>query len=220
MDENEIIEEKTEIEDQQTEENVNPEKQTKIKRLKEKLKETDKKNSSVWQAVKYFLCAASAGLIQFVTFTILSTVFDKTGVTASMGKMWFFGEMDKSLFTATTIALGLSIIWNFTLNRKFTFKAANNVPLAMGLAFLFYVPFYPFQTWYVGAVTGAIRDAIGQPEATWPSIIAEGTVMLINGILEFCWQKFVVFRMPKGKDVMPEEENAEEEIVEENKIED
>ena len=223
MEEIEKVEESTEVQDVEITEEAAEEQvdvSTKKKSFKEKLKETDKKNSSVWQAVKYFLCAASAGLIQFVTFTILSTVFDKTGVTASMGKMWFFGEMDKSLFTATTIALGLSIIWNFTLNRKFTFKAANNVPLAMGLAFLFYVPFYPFQTWYVGAVTGAIRDAIGQPEATWPSIIAEGTVMLINGILEFCWQKFVVFRMPKGKDVMPEEENAEEEIVEENKIED
>ena len=210
MKENEKLEELTEVQDVEEVVEEQPKKTAKLKVLKEKIKETDQKNSSVWQAVKYFLCAASAGLIQFVTFTILSTVFDKTGVTASMGKMWFFGDMDKSLFMATTIALGLSVLWNFTLNRKFTFKAANNVPLAMGLAFLFYVPFYPFQTWYVGAVTGAIRDAIGQPEATWPSIIAEGTVMLINGILEFCWQKFVVFRMPKGKDVMPEEENAEE----------
>lgn len=210
MEENEKLEELTEVQDAEEVVEEQPEKTSKLKVLKEKIKETDQKNSSVWQAVKYFLCAASAGLIQFVTFTILSTVFDKTGVTASMGKMWFFGDMDKSLFMATTIALGLSVLWNFTLNRKFTFKAANNVPLAMGLAFLFYVPFYPFQTWYVGTVTGAIRDAIGQPDATWPSIIAEGTVMLINGILEFCWQKFIVFRMPKGKDVMPEEENAEE----------
>lgn len=209
--ENQDIETSEQVVEQQLEET------SKKKSFKEKLKETDKKNSSVWQAIKYFLCAASAGVIQFVTFTILSTIFDKTGVTASLGKMWFFGEMDKSLFAATTIALGLSIIWNFTLNRKFTFKAANNVPLAMGLAFLFYVPFYPFQTWYVGTVTGAIRDAIGQPEATWPSIIAEGTVMLINGILEFCWQKFVVFRMPKGKDIIPGEENLEEESKEVNK---
>ncbi len=140
MEENEKLEELTEVQDAEANEEVveeQPEKTSKLKVLKEKIKETDQKNSSVWQAVKYFLCAASAGLIQFVTFTILSTVFDKTGVTASMGKMWFFGEMDKSLFMATTIALGLSVLWNFTLNRKFTFKAANNVPLAMGLAFLF-----------------------------------------------------------------------------------
>ena len=198
------------------EEQTESQEEPKKKSFKEKLKETDKKNGGVWQAIKYFLCAASAGVIQFVTFTILSTVFDKTGVTASMGKMWFFGDMDKSLFMATTIALALSIIWNFTLNRKFTFKAANNVPLAMALAFLFYVPFYPFQTWYVGAVTGAIRDSIGQQNATWPSIIAEGTVMLINGILEFCWQKFVVFRKPKkteqAEEAPADEISAEEQV--------
>lgn len=229
MDENEIIEEKTEIEEQQSEEIVNPEEQPAKKSLKQKLKETDEKNGSVWQAIKYFLCAASAGLIQFVTFTIMKTAFDKTGVTTSMGTMWFFSEINKTTFIATTIALGLSVLWNFTLNRKFTFKAANNVPIAMFLAFLFYVPFYPFQTWYVGTIENAINESVGY-EASWGAIIAEGTVMLMNGILEFLWQKFVVFRNPKK----PEEENQEdataedtveeektvEEIVEENKIED
>ncbi len=140
MDENKIIEESSEIQDEDKETTTSEEKPVK-KSLKQKLKETDQKNGSVWQAIKYFLCAASAGLIQFVTFTILKTAFDKTGVTQSMGTMWFFSDINKTTFIATTIALGLSVLWNFTLNRKFTFKAANNVPLAMSLAFLFYVPF-------------------------------------------------------------------------------
>ena len=226
MEENDIIEESSEIkEDEQTE--TTPEEQPVKKSFKERLKETDKKNGSVWQAIKYFLCAASAGLIQFVTFTIMKTAFDKTGVTESMGTMWFFQDINKTTFIATTIALALSVLWNFTLNRKFTFKAANNVPLAMGLAFLFYVPFYPFQTWYVGAVENAINNSVGY-EASWGAIIAEGTVMLINGILEFCWQKFVVFRK-SGKteektEETPVEQTSEEpqeteEIVEENKTE-
>lgn len=58
----------------------------------------------------------------------------------------------------------------------------------MALAFLFYVPFYPFQTWYVHTVS----TALGGKE--WASLIAEATVMLINGVLEFCWQKFVIYR--------------------------
>ena len=54
--------------------------------------------------------------------------------------------MDLVTFISTTVALCASILWNFTFNRKFTFKDAGNVPKAMLLAFLFYVPFYPFQT--------------------------------------------------------------------------
>ena len=211
----EELEQKEEI---TVEEQAESQEDPKKKSFKEKLKETDKKNGSVWQAIKYFLCAASAGLIQFVTFTIMKTAFDKTGVTADMGTMWFFQDINKTTFIATTIALALSVLWNFTLNRKFTFKAANNVPIAMALAFLFYVPFYPFQTWYVGAVENAINNSVGY-EASWGAIIAEGTVMLINGILEFCWQKFVVFRKPKKATEQTEGTSAEEAPVEEVKEE-
>ena len=173
------------------------EQQPQKKSLKEKIKETDQRNSSVWQAVKFIIFSVSAGVIQFVTFTLLKLIFDKTGTTESWGTMWFFQEMPKSTFTATTIALALSVIWNFTLNRKITFKASSNVPLSMALAFLFYVPFYPFQTWYVGAVENALISK--SVDATLAGIIGEFTVMGINFGLEFLWQKFVVFRKPKHK---------------------
>lgn len=58
----------------------------------------------------------------------------------------------------------------------------------MALAFLFYVPFYPFQTWYVHAVSSSLGGGEGA------KLLAEATVMLINGVLEFCWQKFVIYR--------------------------
>ena len=173
------------------------EQQPQKKSLKEKIKETDQRNSSVWQAVKFIIFSVSAGVIQFVTFTLLKLIFDKTGIPESWGTMWFFQEMPKSTFTATTIALALSVIWNFTLNRKITFKASSNVPLSMALAFLFYVPFYPFQTWYVGAVENALISK--SVDATLAGIIGEFTVMGINFGLEFLWQKFVVFRKPKKK---------------------
>lgn len=198
------------------------EQQPQKKSLKEKIKETDQRNSSVWQAVKFIIFSVSAGVIQFVTFTLLKLIFDKTGITESWGTMWFFQEMPKSTFTATTIALALSVIWNFTLNRKITFKASSNVPLSMALAFLFYVPFYPFQTWYVGAVENALIAK--EVDATLAGIIGEFTVMGINFGLEFLWQKFVVFRKPKKKDETEEdttetaqevqEEEAESETIE------
>lgn len=141
----------------------------------------------VWRAVKYTLFAISAGVIQIVSSLALKAILD-TFMDESQ-TMMFIHEMAISSFIAETVGLALSIIWNFTFNRKFTFKAANNVPIAMLLAFLFYVPFYPFQTWYIAVVESKLVK-IG----FWGFVIAQGTVMIINFVLEFLWQQFVVFR--------------------------
>ena len=152
------------------------------------------------QFIKYALCAASAGIIQIVLFSILQAVIPSNGKTIH----FIVEDMDLVTFIATTVALCASILWNFTFNRKFTFKDAGNVPKAMILAFLFYVPFYPFQTWYVHTIKSLLVEAIGTDGA---GIIAEGTVMIINFALEFMWQKFVVFRKPKDKKENKTEEN-------------
>lgn len=149
------------------------------------------KRQGVMQFIKYALCAASAGIIQLVVFTILHNVIPDDGKYIN-----FFKETEVNVFVATTVALCASILWNFTLNRKFTFKDASNVPKAMALAFLFYVPFYPFQTWYVCTIEPLLSAKIN---ASLAGIIAEGSVMVINFALEFVWQKFVVFRKPKAK---------------------
>ena len=129
--------------------------------------------------------------------------------------MWFFQDgYLKTTFIATTVALVLSILWNFTLNRKFTFKAANNLPLAMVLAFCFYIPFYPFQTWYVGTIEQELFKYTAT-DAVWPGLIAEGTVMIINFCLEFLCHKFVVFRKPKIKVEDNSVNENTEEILEE-----
>lgn len=158
------------------------------------------KRQGVMQFIKYALCAASAGIIQLVLFTILDNVIksDKT-------IHFIVEDMKLGTFIATTVALCASILWNFTFNRKFTFKDASNVPKSMVLAFLFYVPFYPFQTWYVFTIKELLIPHIG---ASWAGIIAEATVMIINFALEFMWQKFVVFRKPKAQKVA-DGENAD-----------
>ena len=158
------------------------------------------KRKGVMQFIKYALCAASAGIIQIVLFSILQAVIPSNGKTIH----FIVEDMDLVTFIATTVALCASILWNFTFNRKFTFKDAGNVPKAMILAFLFYVPFYPFQTWYVHTIKSLLVEAIGTDGA---GIIAEGTVMIINFALEFMWQKFVVFRKPKDKQENKTEEN-------------
>ncbi len=154
------------------------------------------------RAVKYTLFAISAGVIQIVSSlalkAILGTFMDESRT------MVFINEIAVSSFIAETVGLALSVIWNFTFNRKFTFKAANNVPVAMLLAFLFYVPFYPFQTWYIAAVEGKLAD-IG----FWGFVIAQGTVMIINFVLEFMWQQFVVFRGKVDTNALARKEAAQ-----------
>ena len=146
------------------------------------------KDSELWRAIKFTLFSISAGAIQAISslllkLVILDRIFDPNAT------LTFIIEQPTSTFIADTVGLALSVIWNFTFNRKFTFKAASNVPVAMALAFLFYVPFYPFQIWYVAMVEQGLSSIGG-----WGYVIGLGTCMLINFVLEFLWKKFVVFR--------------------------
>jgi putative flippase GtrA len=74
-------------------------------------------------------------------------------------------------------------VWNFTLNRKYTFKSAANVPVAMMKLFGFYLVFTPLSTWL-----GHLAETIGINE-----YIILGVTMLSNFILEFLFCKFVVY---------------------------
>ena len=143
------------------------------------------KNKELLRTIKYTLFMISAGVIQFVSSTVIKLILD---AVVAESKIFFITEFILSTFIADTVGLFLSIIWNFTFNRKYTFKSANNVPIAMTLALLFYVPFYPFQIWYVDMVE--VQANIG----IWGYLIGLVTCMIINGVLEFLWQRFVIYR--------------------------
>ena len=145
------------------------------------------KNKELLRTLKYALVAASAGIIQFVSSIVLKLILDQTGLKDH--SMFFIKEFLTTTFISDTVGLALSILWNFTFNRKYTFKAANNVPIAMALAALFYVPFYPFQIWYIDTIEKAL-SSIG----FWGFVVGLVTCMIINFVLEFLWQRFVVFR--------------------------
>ena len=90
----------------------------------------------VWRALKFTLFSISAGAIQAISSLLLKLVIlDR--VMDPNATMTFIIEQPTSTFIADTVGLALSVLWNFTFNRKFTFKAASNVPIAMLLAFLF-----------------------------------------------------------------------------------
>lgn len=163
--------------------------------------ETKKKDKeTLLQAIKYACCTASAGVIEFSTFALFKEVLPIDPLKG----IDFITHMQLLTFVSTLISLALSILWNFTLNRKFTFKAAGNVPRAMGLAFLFYVPFFPFKLWFNGfmpmyLVAGAAAKAGIAPieylaAHGFATYACEVVSMLLNGVLEFMWQKFVIYR--------------------------
>ena len=118
------------------------------------------------RTVKYTLFAASAGLIQIGSFALLNEIW----------------HLD--YWVSYLIALVLSVVWNFTLNRRYTFKSAANIPKAMLLVFAYYLVFTPLSTYLEHYLT-----SIGLNE-----YLVTAINMLINFITEFLFQRFVVFR--------------------------
>lgn len=123
------------------------------------------KKKQLYQALKFLLFSISAGVIQIGSFALLE-IFIKT--------YWI----------AYLISLLLSIIWNFTLNRRYTFKSAANVPVAMAKLLGFYAVFTPISTWLGDLAEGAgINDFL---------ILV--VTMISNFALEYLFCKFVVYR--------------------------
>ncbi len=117
------------------------------------------------QVLKFVLFSISAGVIQTGVFTLLNELLH-----------WRY-------WPCYLIALIASVLWNFTVNREFTFKSAGNVPLAMAKVFGFYCVFTPLSTWWGSVLTdGGINEYI----------VLFGT-MLINLITEFLYDRFFVF---------------------------
>ena len=130
------------------------------------------------QSLKFLLFSISAGVIETVVFTLLSEfVFHDGGAEGSPIYGWSY-----------FIALALSVLWNFTLNRRFTFKSASNVSIAMLLVFGYYCLFTPASIWWGVKLTGLNPGS----RLLYYGVFA-GT-MGVNLVTEFLYQRFVVFR--------------------------
>lgn len=119
------------------------------------------------RVIKYALCAGSAGLIELGSFTLMNET------------------MNWPYWPSYLIALVLSVLWNFTLNRKFTYRSANNVPKAMLQTALFYAVFTPVTT----LLGNYLAETVGVNEY----VVMIGT-MALNFITEYLYQRFYVFR--------------------------
>lgn len=119
-----------------------------------------------WRFVKFALFSASAGIIELGSFALLNEL---TG--------W-------SYWPCYLIALLLSILWNFTLNRKFTFRSVANVPVAMLKVLGFYVVFVPATT----LLGDYLADTL-----MWNEYLVTGINMGLNFVTEFFFQRYVVY---------------------------
>ena len=139
--------------------------------------------------VKFVLFSISAGIIQIVSFTLMNEL------------------LHLPYWVSYLIALVLSVIWNFTLNRKFTFHSAANVPIAMLKVAAYYAVFTPLSTLLEHYLTDTMH---------WNEYLVTGINMLINFVTEFLFQRFVVFRNSIDSAVAkPNEENTENKSFEE-----
>ncbi len=116
--------------------------------------------------VKFTLFSVSAGLIEMGAFALLNEL------------------LHLPYWVSYLAALVLSVLWNFTLNRKFTFHSAANVPAAMLKVAAYYAVFTPLSTWLEHKLT---------MDLGWNEYLVTGINMALNFATEFLYQRFFVF---------------------------
>ena len=125
------------------------------------------KHKELLRTLKFVLFSISAGLIEIIAFSLLNEL---TG--------W-------SYWPCYLIALVLSVLWNFTLNRRYTFQSASNVPVAMIKVFAFYCVFTPASTVLGNFLAESMH---------WNEYLVTVINMAANFTLEFLYDRFFVFR--------------------------
>ena len=120
-----------------------------------------------FRTLKFVLFSISAGIIQILSFTLMEELLHLTH------------------WVSYLVSLILSVLWNFTLNRKFTFCSANNVPVAMLKVALFYIVFTPLSTWWTAVLTGE--------NILWNEYLVLAITMLTNFVTEYIYDRFIVF---------------------------
>ena len=150
------------------------------------------KKQTLVQTLKFAAFSMGAGVIQTVTFTVLNEV------------------LHLDYWLAYLPALVLSVLFNFTVNRKFTFKSAANVPVAMLKVAGFYLVFTPLSTWG-GEMLDTWLKATVPAIASWNEYIVLALTMVLNLVTEYLFCRFFVYRnnMYTNKEGIKEMEKLE-----------
>lgn len=142
------------------------------------------KRKEVLRIVKFVCFSISAGVIELGSFTLLNEFTN-----------W-------SYWPCYLIALVLSVLWNFTLNRKFTFQSANNVPVAMLKVFAYYCVFTPLTTVLGNYLAETLQ---------WNEYLVTIINMALNLSTEYLYDRFFVFRT--SLDTNKKEKSKEKETL-------
>ena len=125
------------------------------------------KHLEMLRALKFFIISASAGIIEAVVFALFNELTS-----------WPY-------WPSYLIALTASVVWNFTLNRRYTFRSTVNVPRAMLLVAAFYAVFTPVTT----ILGNYLAETVG-----WNEYLVPALNMACNLVTEYLYDTFVVFR--------------------------
>ncbi len=132
------------------------------------MKKTETKKEFL-RSIKFTLFSISAGIIQVLSFTLLNEL------------------LHLNYWVSYLISMVLSVLWNFTLNRKFTFQSAANIPIAMLKVVGYYLVFTPLSTWWTAALT---EPGYG---ICWNEYLVLAITMIINFVTEYLFDRLVVF---------------------------
>ena len=133
------------------------------------------------RTLKFTLFSASAGIIQVLSFTLLNEIWHL--------EYWF----------SYLVELVLSVLWKFTLNKKYTFRSAANVPIAMLKVAGYYAVFTPLSTWWTALLTGA--------NVGWNEYVVLALTMIVNFVTEYLFDRFFVFGNSIDTDVKDEKKD-------------
>lgn len=132
----------------------------------EEKKKKDRKETI--RAIKFFIISMSAGAIEIGSFTLLNEL------------VW-----PNHYWPCYLTALILSVLWNFTINRRYTFKSTKNVPRAMAMIFAYYCVFTPATT----ILGNYLADTL-----LWNEYVVTLINMSLNLVTEYLYDTFVVYR--------------------------
>lgn len=127
----------------------------------------EEKKKEIIRIIKFVFFSISAGIIEIASFSLLTEL------------------TPLPYWPCYLTALVLSVLWNFTLNRKFTFQSASNVPIAMIKVALFYGVFTPVTTIGGNFLVESLH---------WNEYLVTGINMIINLSTEYLYDRFIVFR--------------------------
>jgi putative flippase GtrA len=124
-------------------------------------------SKEILRALKFTFFSISAGVIEILVFTVLNEL---TGL---------------SYWPCYLVAVIMSVLWNFTLNRRYTFQSADNISIAMIKVFAFYLVFIPIST---------LLGHLFVETLLWNEYAVTGLIMLCNFVTEYVYDRFYVFK--------------------------